>query len=469
MLASASGSRRGAMARAALLCVWFVGVLVAGLMAGPGTLSHGRFTAVRIYRPRDEPTQFVLLLSGQAGVDATVEATARRLTAQGALVAAVDTAALVRNLDADGGQCVFPDGDLENLSHFVQGYTRQRTYRKPILVGLGEGAALARAVLAQAPAETFAGAISVGFCPDLNMRKPLCDGEGSALSVAAQGRGLQLLPASLSAPWIVIPERGAGICEADRVAQFVAQSSGTLQTPRVDGTEASVIEAFAQFANNDVSLPVPPDQIADLPIVEVPAQQGAADQMAVLLSGDGGWAGIDEQIAAALAQRGVDVVGFDSLRYFWKRRTPEGLAADLERLLHYYAMREPNAKMTLVGYSQGADVLPFAVNRLSADARARVSRIVLMSPGIEAAFEFHVGNGFGAVRGGLPILPEAQRLPVDRTRCLYGQSEAKDSLCPQLIGTGMAVQALAGGHHFDGAYGALAQQILGDATSAEVN
>ena len=78
--------------------------------------------------------------------------------------------------------CVFPDGDLENLSHFVQAYFHNSTYLAPLLVGLDAGGSMAYAVLAQAPPDTFAGALSSGFCPHLNLEKPLCKGSGLELT-----------------------------------------------------------------------------------------------------------------------------------------------------------------------------------------------------------------------------------------------------------------------------------------------
>jgi type IV secretory pathway VirJ component len=39
--------------------------------------------------------------------------------------------------------------------------------------------------------------------------------------------------------------------------------------------------------------------------------------MAVMYSGDGGWVGLDRDVAAVLAKAGVPVVGIDSLSYFW--------------------------------------------------------------------------------------------------------------------------------------------------------
>src|SRR6202011_2822181 len=90
---------------------------------------------------------------------------ARGLAERGAMVVRIDLARFNANLEADGAQCVFPDGDLENLSHFVQAFYHLPTYLSPVLAGDAAGATLAYAVLAQAPTNTFAGAVSIGFCP----------------------------------------------------------------------------------------------------------------------------------------------------------------------------------------------------------------------------------------------------------------------------------------------------------------
>ena len=54
----------------------------------------------------------------------------------------------------------------------------------------------------------------------------------------------------------------------------------------------------------------------------------ARDPLAVVLSGDGGWSGVDREVAKVLAGRhGVPVVGLDTLEYFWNGRTPEAAAS----------------------------------------------------------------------------------------------------------------------------------------------
>lgn len=55
----------------------------------------------------------------------------------------------------------------------------------------------------------------------------------------------------------------------------------------------------------------------------------AAKQMAVLITGDDGWADIDRDIAAGLTQKGIAVVGLNALKYFWTARTPHGVAGGM--------------------------------------------------------------------------------------------------------------------------------------------
>jgi type IV secretory pathway VirJ component len=189
----------------------------------------------------------------------------------------------------------------------------------------------------------------------------------------------------------------------------------------------------------------------------VPTTQ-AGKRFAVLLSGDGGWAGIDKSLGTALAAQGVPVAGFDSLRYFWGPRTPDELAADLDRVIRYYAAHWNRSEVLLVGYSQGADVLPFAINRLPAATRASVRLTALLGPGQKASFEFHLANWIGP-SGDRPIAPEALKLAAASTLCIYGAAE-KDSLCPELAPEHARAVALTGGHHFGGDYAALAALIL---------
>ena len=437
-------------------------------------LSHGRFQNVAIYRPAGAPKSFVLFLSGDGGWNADTAAIAAQLVRHGAMIAGIDTPKLNAAFEADGADCVFPDGDLENLSHFVQAYYQLPTYLTPLLLGYGSGAALAYATLVQAPADTFAGAMTLGFCPTSNVHKPLCRGSGIESVVRPGARGLEFLPAKqLGNPWVLLQGEGDQACPPSVASRFIANMPGAAIAvlPQVGpdyATQAmppllSAFDTLVKHTSSQVS-PAVPAGLSGLPVIEVPAQPGGepADTFAIIMSGDGGWAGLDKDVAAALTAHGIPVVGLDSLRYFWSARTPEGLAADMDRMIRYYLAHLNKRRVLLIGYSQGADVLPFALNRLPPATRARVALAVLMGMSEHALFEFHVSSWLSSGNSGRPTLPEVNRIAGLPLLCIYGEDE-HDSLCPKLDPHKVRVVKLKGGHHFNGDYSGLAQEILASA------
>jgi type IV secretory pathway VirJ component len=447
----------------------------------PTHLSHGRFKDLQIYRPAGTPASFVLFLSGDDGWNATADRAARQLAQQGAMVAGIDWAEFRATLEADRDQCEFPDGDLENLSHFVQAYFHSPNYRSPILVGISSGAAFAYAMLAQAPHNTFAAAVTLGFCPRLDLEKPLCKGSGLEYARSTGQRGVDLLPIkSLGNPWLNLQGEADRICPARSAQQFSSAVKGaaSVTLPTVGHDFALPAAWMPQFtagyaklaAQNPTRMAPPPVGLTDLPIVEIPAHAAApdaaatpgaapSDVFAIIMSGDGGWAGLDQDVAAALSARGIPVVGLDSLRYYWTARTPDGLAADTDRIIRYYLAHFGKQRVLLIGYSQGADVLPFAVNRLPDATRSRIALAAVMGMSEHALFEFHLSGWIADDNSGPATLPEITRISGVPVLCIYGEDES-DSLCPKLDPKRFNIVKLKGGHHFDGDYAGLARQIL---------
>ncbi|HEX4151388.1 MAG TPA: AcvB/VirJ family lysyl-phosphatidylglycerol hydrolase [Steroidobacteraceae bacterium] len=440
-------------------------------------LSYGRFNNLSIYSPAGPPKSFVLLLSGADGWDSRVAALARKLSGDGAMVAGIDLPKLDANLEADDGDCVFLDGDLENLSHFLQAYYHVSTYLPPFLVGYRAGAVLAYAALAQAPADTFAGALSVGFSPVSTLRKPLC--KSSALEWSrVDGRASEIryhAAKRLGAPWVLFQAERDQVSSAREAGQFIAGMQGAAlvglggvggdYTP-LDAWAPRLLAAFNSLVARTAAetLPAAPTALGDLPIVEVPAQPGlpATDTFAIIMSGDGGWAGLDKAVAEALSAHGIPVIGLDSLRYFWSARTAEGLARDTDHMIRYYLAHLKKKRVLLIGYSQGADVLPFAVNRLPQATRSTVALAVLMGMSEHALFEFHVSSWISNDMTGPETLPEVNRISGVSVLCIYGDGD-KDSLCPKLDPARIQVVKLPGGHHFNGDYAGLAKVILATA------
>jgi type IV secretory pathway VirJ component len=368
-------------------CLLCLAVFTPRAASAEEVIAHGRFERVRVFRPEGRPRQFVLFLSGDKGWTAADARLAGVLARRGALVAGVDLPRFRAKIAPDE----IPDGDLENLAHYVQGYARLATYHTPLLAAQPSASGFARTVNAKSP-DLFGGVLAAGDAQRL-------------------------------------------LASYDRLA-----------------------------AANLPPLPPPPASLAGLPLVETPATGAAAteaakDAFAIMLSGDGGWAGLDKKVAATLAGQGVPVVGLDSLRYFWSRRTPQGLAGDLDRIVRYYAAHWRRRRVVLVGYSQGANVLPASFNRLPEPSRSLVAQVVLIGLEHKAAWQFHIGNWIGAPSDAEPVLPEASKLSAATTLCLYGDGDG-DTLCPDLPADSVTAEQMPGGHHFNGAYGELAARIL---------
>ena len=200
--------------------------------------------------------------------------------------------------------------------------------------------------------------------------------------------------------------------------------------------------------------------VSDLPLIELPAEHPSS-MLAIVVSGDGGWRDLDKTIAHALCDEGVSVIGVDSLRYFWSAKSPEQTAFDFNRIIQTYSARWHIKSIALIGYSFGADVLPFAYNRLPKPVRDKISIMSLLGFAEGADFEIRVTGWLGmpASEKALPAYPEIAKVPPGLVQCFYGEDEA-DTICPALAKMGVAVIRTPGGHHFGGDYGHLARVIL---------
>ena len=208
--------------------------------------------------------------------------------------------------------------------------------------------------------------------------------------------------------------------------------------------------------------PVRDDDVNGLPLHEVPAKPLSPSAFAVFLSGDGGWARLDRRVADHLAARGVAVVGLDSRAYLMKMRTPDEAAADVARVMRHFTAQWAVQHVALVGYSRGADMAPFIVNRLPSDLRSELALVALLGPAERASFQFHWTDLLTDTSkpSDPPILPELERLRGTPVLCVYGKDE-KESLCRLADTSAVRVDKRKGHHHFDGDYDAIAAEILG--------
>jgi type IV secretory pathway VirJ component len=426
-------------------------VAAASLASGVPRESGTTLGTVSLFAPEMPARALVYIVSDADGWNVALDEAAGRLAATGMLAIGIDLRHWSTRLGAEGG-CLYLIPDLEEVSKRLQRELGLKGYLSPIVAGIGAGGTLAYAALAQSPAATIKGAVSLDPAPTLAAPKPLCAGApatGAGEGAWSYGRR-DTLPG-----WWRLGLRGTAANPfpwADDV-----EAGGTVPLPAglplADALERLLVPAVDEATGRDHGL------LADLPIIELPAS-GSPRMLAVVLSGDGGWRDVDKQVAQTLSERGIGVIGLDSLRYFWQRRTPEGLAADLVRIYGHYAEVWDVRPLLLVGYSFGADVLPAAVNRLPPTVLERVVQISLLGLSASADYEFHVAGWFGVeATDALPVASEVARLDPARVQCFYGEEEA-ESLCPDPVFDHAERVRTRGGHHFDGDYEALAGRIL---------
>ena len=436
--------------------------LCAGILAGQALAAERDITVkeeslgqVTILAPSDEPSRFVALLSDAGGITPDMRDKAATLTEEGAAVALIDTPALIKGLAAgDEIDCHYAFGDIEDAARSAQRALGMKTWRWPVMLGLGEaGGTLAYLTIAQAPLNTAAGAVSLGFDPRFASKLVMC--EGAPGKKGPDGVWTYAPMRAVPGRWTFVSDKAPDAT----VAAFLAATKETASKV-VPGTDDARFRAAAKAAL-EIAAP-PAEELGDLPLVELPTDDPPIG-LAIFLSGDGGWRDIDKSIGDLLQKEGVAVVGIDSLRYFWSTKEPEVIAADIDRIIAHYTKVWGAERVAVVGYSLGADVIPFAWSKFAPQTKKAVDLVALLGLEPTADFEVSVAGWLGvASSSDVEVRPYLTSLPPEKTMCFYGKNEVADQetacVFPE-IGKATLVER-PGGHHFDGDYETVARMIL---------
>jgi len=438
----------------------------------PERLSFGVFGEVLIYRNTAEPSRTVLLLS-EGAWNPSMDRAARTMADMDAIVVGIDTDRLVGPLRAKNSGCFYQAWEFEGLSKIVQKTLEFKGYHLPVLAGFGEGAGVAYATFAQAPKDTFAGAITLGFSPRMALGKPFCAANGLKFDTAPGATpGIILQPVEKPFGTLALLQGAKDETFSPDAARAFASKVPGARVVELETVGHSLADpshwhtAFLETLNAMAPAKAAADKngaqadASDLPLVEVPAEH-PGKVLAVIVTGDGGWAGIDQQIGDIMAQHGVNVVGFNSLKYFWTKREADEMARDLERTLKHYAAKWGAERFIVVGYSIGADVMPFMAGRMSQPTREKLALVAMLGPGTHTEFEFRLSNWLTEENrpeghAMIPEMPKLEKTPV----LLICGSEEEGTLCQNYQAPNVKSQVLPGGHHFNKEYGQIALAIL---------
>ncbi|MEZ5420390.1 MAG: SpoIIE family protein phosphatase [Vicinamibacterales bacterium] len=305
------------------------------------------FGTVAVYRPAGPPQQVVLFLSGDGGWNlgsCRWPPPPRRR----ALVFGIDVRPLLANQSASAGCAYLPAARRRCRERWrrASGCRCPAADPRRLLVRARRSPTrrrrhAARDVCRRAQPRFLSG--PPGSAPLCQMRglRAASAGTASATTWRAQWRfhGAVDRAARGSGPRL-LAGCGAGVRGQDRRGAPGRAAEGGTRV-RCHGELGATVRAG--LSGPGAPRPAAPNvatapEIADLKLV-VPATRPANDTMAVLLTGDGGWADLDKAVAAGLAAHGIPVVGWSSLSYYWSPRTPDGASADLARILRHYGAR----------------------------------------------------------------------------------------------------------------------------------
>ena len=374
--------------------------------APPESLEAGRLGRVSLFRPAEPKRGFVFLFS-----DGTASAPISRrprstLAAQGVAVVGVDLPAYLRGLAASDDGCHYLVSEIEELSKRAQRELGFERYHSPMLAGRGAG---------RDAGLRGAGAVAGGDRRRRRLRRPRavartrrCRSARARRRTRRAGGGFPYAPvAALPGALTTCPARRTNPGRAAGRRGLVA-----LAAQRRRGSRGS--------------------RSRDCRWSSFPSQQ-PGPLFAVIYSGDGGWRDLDKTIGEILARHGVSIVGVDSLRYFWRAQDARrGGARPRARSWTSYARALEPRHALLIGYSFGADILPFALNRLPARRARERGAALAARAGLEGGLRVpreRVGSGRPDSEGPA-VLPELARIDLAQIQCFYGEEE-EDTLCPR--------------------------------------
>jgi len=450
---------------------------------GTDSLKYGSFGKLYIYKPAKVPDALVLFVSGDGGWNEGTIKMGRQLVTEGAMVVGINIHNFMINKMAQHEKCYYPAGDFEELSLYLQKKYKFKNYFKPILMGYSSGATLVYGILAQAPANTFKGAIAMGFCPDIASVEPLCTTNNLKQHPLTPGKPIWLLEPTenLTAPFIAINGLDDKVCNYKNTEAFFKKiNNGELIGVPLAGHGMSVqknylphlidsykkIKKTASYSelvtakHQSSALQQTAKLTTDLPLIILPVTRNDTMPLLVFISGDGGWTSFDQGVSEKLVEKGIPVIGLDAQKYFWQARTPDETSAELTKVIHHYMAAWNKKSFVLCGYSFGADILPFIITRLPGDLKYMMKSAVMMSPDPKGDFEIHVADmlSFGSSNDKYNVLAEVKKYTSGHITCIFGKEE--DSETPKLFSnTGAIIRLLPGSHHYDNDLGAVAREI----------
>ncbi|PZR24721.1 MAG: virulence factor family protein [Citrobacter freundii] len=194
-----------------------------------------------------------------------------------------------------------------------------------------------------------------------------------------------------------------------------------------------------------------------LPILEL---DGKTDKpFIVMISGDGGAKGFTVSLVRAIHDRGYAIALIDARSYFWQKKTPEETTAAISSYISGKLSAANDHRWAMVGYSFGADITPFVVNRLPDSLRSRLTASVLLSPSTSTDFEIHLSDmlGIGKKRS-MDVIREINRMGDLHVSIIGGDDESGFPFS-QIKLSHFHQELVKGDHHYGGDFRMVGEKV----------
>ena len=177
----------------------------------------------------------------------------------------------------------------------------------------------------------------------------------------------------------------------------------------------------------------------------------------ILLTGNGGWRKLVQSVTQYLNSKNISVVAINTKQYMLSEKKPVQIACDLESLIERYSLKWDQDKVVFLGYSMGAEVLPFAVNKMDDKYTENLLDLILIGPWQKATFRVKLADYFFEINKGADVFTELKKM---KSKNAYIICDDKDiSICQKNLDGVVDHDLLSGGHHFGGDYNTLSQLI----------
>ncbi len=166
------------------------------------------------------------------------------------------------------------------------------------------------------------------------------------------------------------------------------------------------------------------------------------------ITGDGGWRGYDIKLADEFKANKMSYIFLNAFKYFWSTKTPDQLAKDIVPVLSDSLKTWNKKELIIVGFSFGAEIIPFLFTRLPEELKQKVRLLVLITPAKTSDLTIHITDMLGVDHDyAYNVVNEVEKIKTAKVLAIFGEKETS-IFSEKYKQENLKVIFIKGGHHF---------------------